>query len=801
MRKFLLVLMAVCFTFAMISCGGGDSGGGGTTGYKITKDANYDNAPNAGSVRTDKAGKLTTAKLGAPADRANYDFDAWYSAAVGGDVIDEDTEFEAAATIYAQWTIAAGVDSVTITFDENFPGAVAADFLKVDIVEGDGLQSRQLATKPAQKYRGYAFDKWTSTAAGGTDITVDTTFDVDTVIYAQWTALTARTISFNVNYTGADPMVLTTTLTMYDDEYLSDLPRDAQYDPPASGSNPRPVTEGRLPADPERPGPTEYAFGGWYTTSTATVKIDWEDWYVTGNQTVFAKWLDRNLTCVEADGFVEKLHLGNAALAIYKFTLPPNATFEDYQTISAQYKVDAASTAYRTRNNRIYGEFSRIFEADGFDPEALLVDQNFYGEEVVGLNANTYNVGGYIIAGNSVVDYALASREPNTWFEIVYDWSTQAHSGWTGLRKGTQGKPQDGATGPFYFGLGIPGNRSLDGEGGDGNTDADNGITQYVKNIRLVPKAGRPAYVTAVYAEPVYFDIDGEDVGAFMGYINQITEKGPGLSGYREIVQAGTPITPVTPTGTKITFDLTGAGLDIVKYVTSGSAIGTLLPAAPVGEYNFLGWCTTNATKWDTPPATYINWTSWTAPASATTVYAVWDIPEPCTCMESGGSCNCKVAACACGGDCECDDSPVSGVLANIVAAGDHNGTGPGPHTFLRTQYGSVVYYDFTSLVTDQTISCLHTKITVKGTVARVGASTGDMKLTFKKGFTVNGWGGGSEYQDVTTDGAFTRTMSLADFNETWLVGIQHNDGGNTSSAQNIEFQITITEITFHVAE
>jgi hypothetical protein len=126
MKKFLLVLMAVCLTFAMISCGDKPGTSAGSD-FTISFDLNWpDDAEGSaptppGSIGINKVegeefGRLTAIQISgvspSSAQRpSGYRFVAWYTTKEGADDLTSSlrvstaTEFEADATLYAGWEV------------------------------------------------------------------------------------------------------------------------------------------------------------------------------------------------------------------------------------------------------------------------------------------------------------------------------------------------------------------------------------------------------------------------------------------------------------------------------------------------------------------------------------------------------------------------------------------------------------------------------------------------------------------------------------------------------------------------
>jgi len=170
----------------------------------------------------------------------------------------------------------------------------------------------------------------------------------------------------------------------------------------------------------------------------------------------------------------ERLTLGNAAQAMYRFDLPAGQTWGNYNKITAEYLVeqDNIGRGLRSGSMRLYGnykeeefieEFEYIFNAatDKVEP-VLAIMYITLGEDV--------NFAQRIIFNKSETWDSLGAVA-DEWFTYEYDISgTRAHSQFN-----REFLPAANATGTFYFALGIT-----------GQDDARlTSITQLIKNVTL----------------------------------------------------------------------------------------------------------------------------------------------------------------------------------------------------------------------------------------------------------------------------------------------------------------------------
>jgi len=153
----------------------------------------------------------------------------------------------------------------------------------------------------------------------------------------------------------------------------------------------------------------------------------------------------------------ERMMLENGAYAIFRFDLPAGTVWADFDRLTAEYMVDAANlrVPQRNQNNvRLMGNFREgMFEPSGRNLNANLND---------GFNAP-------FIMDNTPRTFASVGAVAGEWFTVTYDISgSAAHAEFS-----ARNLPAPDDTGPFFFGLGIPGHAEF------------RGITQYVRNVTL----------------------------------------------------------------------------------------------------------------------------------------------------------------------------------------------------------------------------------------------------------------------------------------------------------------------------
>jgi len=119
--------------------------------------------------------------------RTGYYFDGWYSAAVGGSRISEDTVFTSGRTIYARWLPI----YYTVSYDSQTNSDISYD--KVSVQHGYTLEKM-----PTPSQSGYSFQGWYTDPTGGMKVTEQTEITSAMTLYAHWTA-NLVTVSFNAN--------------------------------------------------------------------------------------------------------------------------------------------------------------------------------------------------------------------------------------------------------------------------------------------------------------------------------------------------------------------------------------------------------------------------------------------------------------------------------------------------------------------------------------------------------------------------------------------------------------------------
>jgi len=289
----------------------------GPTTYTVTFNANG-GAVSPASGTTGTGGTLSSLPM---PTRDGYTFNGWYTAATGGTAVTTNYVFSTSGTIYAQWT---SIITYKVTFNAN--GGIVSPTSAVTGADG------KLSSLPTPTRTGnYEFDGWYTALTGGARVTANTSFNTNTIVYAQWTPFTSYTVTFNANggsvspasaQTGADgtlgPLPTPTRTGTYEFDgwytastggaqvtastsFIANAAIYAQWKSfvaytitfNAGGGSVSPTSDktgsdgtlGYLP-EPTRVG---YTFDGWYTASTAGTEVTESDVFVK-NSTIYARW-------------------------------------------------------------------------------------------------------------------------------------------------------------------------------------------------------------------------------------------------------------------------------------------------------------------------------------------------------------------------------------------------------------------------------------------------------------------------------------------------------------------------------
>jgi len=157
-------------------------------------------------------------------------------------------------------------------------------------------------------------------------------------------------------------------------------------------------------------------------------------------------------------GALERLTLENGAYAAFRFDLPPDTIWSDFDRLTVDYWVDSENMEIPQRGGN-QARLMGVYVEDDF--------QISNGIRFANLADGPTSANAPFIMDNAGRSFTDIGAVAGRWFTVTYDISgAAAHAAFEAANI-----PAATATGPFFFGLGIPG--------------AAAGITQYVRNITL----------------------------------------------------------------------------------------------------------------------------------------------------------------------------------------------------------------------------------------------------------------------------------------------------------------------------
>ncbi len=144
------------------------------------------------------------------------------------------------------------IGSYTVTFNANGGN--------VNPTVGTTGIDAKLSSLPTPTREGYIFTGWFTAETGGTEVTLNTVFDSDSTVYAQWSPQTIHIVKFHANGGTVSP---DSSHTLADSTLAS---------------YPEPTREG-------------HAFEGWFTSATGGTKINADRKY-DSHTTIYAQWTE-----------------------------------------------------------------------------------------------------------------------------------------------------------------------------------------------------------------------------------------------------------------------------------------------------------------------------------------------------------------------------------------------------------------------------------------------------------------------------------------------------------------------------
>jgi uncharacterized repeat protein (TIGR02543 family) len=339
------------------------------------------------------------------------------------------------------------------------------------------------------------FGGWSVNQNGTPVLNVGASYKVekDITLYAVWTPTggpASVTFNGNGNTGGAVPQAMTSTV---------------------GGSITLPGNTGNL----EKTGAT---FGGWSINQNGTPVLNVGASFTVTSATVtlYAVWTSGSVPPtpprpeapyepLAADEIVETIALSNGWFAIYEFYLPEGNYWEDYEYLTAQYKVADVSVSARARmmGNLTPSEIALAKLGEKAGKKIAVVGSWPSGSSGRWIMDNTW--GSDVAVNTKVTDAAN-----DAWFTYKYvtDGSA-AHDQWNGHDTPANAlagrEPQARDTGPFYLAVGLS-------KGGEGSP-----IVQQIKNVTLVGYEG----VDDIIGMPLYFE-DKDTGDLYRAYNGQL---------------------------------------------------------------------------------------------------------------------------------------------------------------------------------------------------------------------------------------------------------------------------------------
>lgn len=355
---------------------------------KVSFDAN-DGSAASGAANIALGEKYTLPE----ATRQYHTFDGWYTAATGGDRIDQNTVLtnRERHTLYAHWT----VRTVNVTYDAD--GGTMSDPAKATYKLGTAYGKRTAARS------GYTFVGWYTEKNGKGSKILDTTVvtnEVDHTLYAYWSNEVC-TVKFEPNGGKVD---ISSTKAVYDCPY------------------------GTLPT----PTRTGYDFAGWYTQANGGSEVT-ESMTVqtTDTVTLYARWSNaKYIVTFNADGGSCATASQSAEYAKAYGTLPTPTrtgyTFDGWYTAATGGSKVNSDTVYNTAGNTtLYARWEKVFVTE-IQLETNPAETVYYiGDKVSAVGAVmkvTYNDGttASISGSDCEVTYPDMSTDGNKTVKLGY---------------------------------------------------------------------------------------------------------------------------------------------------------------------------------------------------------------------------------------------------------------------------------------------------------------------------------------------------------------------------------------------
>jgi hypothetical protein len=659
-----------------------------------------------------------------------------------------------------------GTTKYTVTFDVNGGGGTAPAAQTVTAGQSVTLPGKGSMTAPADKPY---FGGWSETAAGTALTGATYKPNSNQTLFAVWSATAvSAVVKFDKNGGGG------TAPASIEDKNVGDTIS--------------------LPGQGEMTAPTGKYFDGWSETSTGAT-LTGDTWVISGpDVTLYAVW-KTGVAPGPAPIPVEEFSLANAWFAIYEIKLPAGKTWGDYDSkLTVDYKFDETNLlGSEARAVRLMGQYipeevanprlGKYTPEDGTPSYVATVGNWPSGTSNEWIMATLASWGAAGSTPDKLSPWTYPTAETDIvadeWFTIWYPVTGVAldaepvpgvsgtavpEANWN---KSCIGRlPQAADTGPFYFGVGVPGNTKTN--------------TFQMTNVTLKGKGDTADAV----GRPLYYTKDSQKFRALAGNMQDPGDDGlntnmngglPGwkiISGEDGIVTKAAPTTEETVT---ITFNAQGGSATAALTVRKGEMVthAQLGVASTKAGNKLLGWFTAATGGDKVSAATYFKICT-----GNVTYFAQWEaLPDATT-------------------DVVVDMTTLKVSSFGGLGSLDTN-AGLGPFNYKADQqYDAAIWFAYPTEIN----TYIYDHIEVVVTLAKItdsGDSTKDSKLAVHNGRADNSWSGGTSVyfpsEEVSTDdGDVTIELPIA---STGIV-IQHNKYGGTAEAPaTADFTLTLKSI------
>ena len=251
--------------------------------------------------------------------RTGYEFDGWFTHRTGGIEVTASTAIDGNQNVYAEWIANA---DVTVTFMKNHNVADFSEVTSVDVQGGLTIGELNWPDNPTRD--GYQFKGWFTTRTGDIVVSLDTAFEDEQNVYAQWTANDAVTVAFLRNHDSTDT--------------TEETSRDVQGGLAIGVLN--------WPDNPSRSG---YEFAGWFTDRTAGTLVT-EATQIESDQNFYAQWTAnadvtvrfmRNHNAADTTEVIMRNVQGGLAIGVYNW---PTSPYRDGYQFNGWFTTRAGGT-------------------------------------------------------------------------------------------------------------------------------------------------------------------------------------------------------------------------------------------------------------------------------------------------------------------------------------------------------------------------------------------------------------------------------------------------------------------------